>query len=149
MIAEWISEILKLDFKKDIYDNSNVESLNKIESVKKEISSKFGHWFIGDAITSIIYRKNDKLITNDKEIYAIEEDITKCWEFFNQVVPKPASSNKNSTNIDYGIVIESFEDWYDTDYVGSIKSKIDNEKVKLKSAWKAAVEKIYHIQKNY
>ncbi len=92
MLDVWLSEILNLDFKKDVYEGAF--DLNKKESVKKAFCAKYPHytWFIGDALTDVLYdlcRNNEQ---NDFEITATEEKILEMWEFFKKLNPEHFSN---------------------------------------------------------
>lgn len=84
----WLSEILDLDFKSDIYNNQSVFALSKIDSVKEKLKEKTGgSWFIGDALKDRIYTSCHENAQSEEKIKEMEEHVRSMWAYFKSLNP--------------------------------------------------------------
>jgi hypothetical protein len=89
ILDRWISEILDVDYRNDIYNNMAVGQFSRIESVKNSFKKKFnGDWFIGDALKDIIYSLVHSGIEDELVIERTEQELRDMWDYFKSLVPE-------------------------------------------------------------
>lgn len=89
ILSKWITEIIGVDYRKDVYDNKDIVEINRIDSIKKEISKKYGSWFIGDVLSNSLYQLCFHNVQDEQQILAKEQEIKDTWNYFKSLLPKP------------------------------------------------------------
>jgi hypothetical protein len=89
MIDVWLSQILNLDFRKDIYNNSEIFEINKIDRVKDNFKVMFNRgWFIGDSMHDVIFALCYHNVQDEAKIEEAEKEIKFMLEYFVELTPK-------------------------------------------------------------
>lgn len=106
MLDEWLSQLLGVDFKKDIYGSIEVMQFNKIEGVKRTVS-KMGSrsWFIGDNLKDILagmcWQKHD----SEEQILEAELLIKETWKTFLNLYNGSVKIAGSTEYVESGIVV--------------------------------------------
>lgn len=82
ILDNWLSQILSLDFDRDIYENIEVVKKNIVPSVKDRLSKKHGSWFIGDILKDQLVKLYLENKTSKRDIESVERRILKIWKDF-------------------------------------------------------------------
>jgi len=87
-LDRWLSEILNLDFRNDIYSNPTVTEINKVQSVKEKVSKDLGNWFIGDSLRDLVFTACYHNRNSPEDIKEVEKKVTEAWLLFKSLTPK-------------------------------------------------------------
>ena len=106
MLDEWLSQVLGVDFKQDIYNSVEVMRFNRIEDVKQTVS-KMGSrsWFIGDnlkdTLARMCWQKND----NEEQILEAEFIVKETWGTFLDLYNGSSKIAGSTEYVESGIVV--------------------------------------------
>jgi hypothetical protein len=106
ILDEWLSQVLGVDFKKDIYGSVEVMRFNRIEDVKQTVS-KMGSrsWFIGDNLKDILasmcWQKHD----SEEQILDAELLVKETWKAFLDLYNGSSKIAGSTEYVESGIVV--------------------------------------------
>jgi hypothetical protein len=94
----WISEVLGVDFRKDIYDNEEVKDKNR--EISRFMLNKFGEWFVGDALSMVFVKFYMENHHSERDIVDLENKWKEIWTVFNE----KTSKTRRIIYVDSGVV---------------------------------------------
>jgi hypothetical protein len=103
ILDRWISEVLDLDYLNDIYNNSAISQLNRVDSIKNAFKDKHGDWFVGDALKSSLYTLCYYNKNTPNEIEQKEQELKEIWAYFQSLLPKLPESK--DTYVSTGVML--------------------------------------------
>lgn len=101
LLDKWISEVLGVDYRSDIYNNKEITEINKRDFVKNSFIKKFSQgWFIGDALKSRLYSLSYHNKQDEKSILDTENELKEMWNYFKSLSSE-LSEDKHEIRIKY------------------------------------------------
>lgn len=94
-LETWISQVLNLDFRNDIYNNEKVAHMSKLTSVKNHMKKVGSHsWFIGDSLKEVLaqaaWKGGGDLTPNS--IILLDDYIVLLWSEFQKACDESGKS---------------------------------------------------------
>lgn len=89
ILDRWLSEILDVDYKVDIYNNKHIFELSKLDSVKSAFKQRYpdNGWYIGDALKDSLYTLCHYNMKLPDEIDRKEKELREMWSYFKSILP--------------------------------------------------------------
>lgn len=79
IIDTYIGEVLGIDFKFFYRENEEIIKFNELSEIKSFCRNEFGNWFIGDALTDVVY---EACYEKDLDQEKIEKELKRRYKLF-------------------------------------------------------------------